>query len=73
MVLILRDVGAYLIFVLMVMILTYGERGESSFRMVSNFRNAFIREGDIRWDYKNKVENYLTCTPVVSILIIVSI
>lgn len=55
MTLVLRDVGAYLIFVFMVMILTYGERDESSYRMVANFRNAFIKEGDIKWDYKNKV------------------
>lgn len=53
--LVLRDVGAYLIFVFMVMILTYGERDESSYRMVANFRNAFIKEGDLKWDYKNKV------------------
>lgn len=62
MLLVLRDVGAYLVFVFMVMILTYGERDESSFRMVTNFRNAFIKEGDLKWDYKNKVRMCTPCT-----------
>ncbi|XP_063886174.1 polycystin-1-like protein 2 isoform X1 [Scylla paramamosain] len=56
MTLVLRDVGAYLLFVFVVMILTYGERDESSYRMVENFRNAFIKEGDLKWDYKNKMK-----------------
>ncbi|XP_042863296.1 polycystic kidney disease protein 1-like 2 [Penaeus japonicus] len=52
---VLRDILAYLLFVMMLGFITYGNRDPSTFLMVSNFRNAFIREGDLYWDYKEKV------------------
>lgn len=55
MTLVLRDIVAYLLFLMMLGILTYGNRDPSAFLMVANFRNAFIKEGDLYWDYKNKV------------------
>ena len=62
MTLVLRDVGTYLLFVFVVVILTYGERNESSYRMVENFKNAFVKDGDVEWDFKNKVgKNCLMC------------
>ncbi|XP_069998872.1 polycystin-1-like protein 2 [Penaeus vannamei] len=55
MMLVLRDILAYLAFVMILGFITYGGRDPSTFLMVSHFRNAFIREGDIYWDYKEKV------------------
>ncbi|XP_037778571.1 polycystic kidney disease protein 1-like 2 isoform X2 [Penaeus monodon] len=55
MMLVLRDILAYLAFVMMLGFITYGSRDPSTFLMVSHFRNAFIREGDLYWDYKEKV------------------
>ncbi|CAL4232695.1 unnamed protein product, partial [Meganyctiphanes norvegica] len=52
---ILRDIAAYMVFLFFLFMILYSNRDSMNFEMVTNFRNAFIKEGDFKWDYKNKV------------------
>ncbi|XP_076050283.1 polycystin-1-like protein 2 [Oratosquilla oratoria] len=54
---VIKDVLLYFLFLAILVTMTFGNRDPSAFQMVENFRAAFVKEGDIVWDYKNKVHN----------------
>ncbi|XP_076049258.1 polycystin-1-like protein 2 [Oratosquilla oratoria] len=53
--LILRDLAFYFVFLGILWVVS--SINPNAIYMVQNFRNAFIKEGDPIWDYKNKVTN----------------
>ncbi|KAK4321943.1 hypothetical protein Pmani_007294 [Petrolisthes manimaculis] len=48
--------AAYLAFLTVLWVITYSNRDTSAYYMVQHFRNSFVKERDLIWDYKNKVK-----------------
>ncbi|XP_047496061.1 polycystic kidney disease protein 1-like 2 [Penaeus chinensis] len=52
---VIRDIGAYCLFLLLLYVLVSGRTDENAFLLQDHLRNAFIKEGHLEFDFSSKI------------------
>ncbi|ROT60921.1 Polycystic kidney disease protein 1-like 2 [Penaeus vannamei] len=54
---VIRDIGAYCLFLLLLYVLVSGRTDENAFLLQDHMRNVFIKEGNMDFDFSTKVQS----------------